>query len=190
LGKKPLRPAVNVHALKAENLVISPSVVDSPTLTVSDLAVALAPIAPNVANTVQRIRHWTRENALRPAEFEHAGPGKHRRYSADAVYSAAVLHVMTSAGLPVSHSRFIADAMRTVGAKAAKWKAARDRGEVMALPSIIVGVTTEGRTQVGEGQLKDERGFKVAEVVLKIEINLAKVFAQVDPHTVGTRAAP
>jgi DNA-binding transcriptional MerR regulator len=180
MGRKPQRPAAKIVTLKAVSLSISPPDVGSPTLTVSDVAAKLAPIAPDVANTVQRIRHWTRENALRPAEFEHGGPGKHRRYGADAVYSAAVLHVMTSAGLPVSHSRFMTDAMRTVAAKAAKWKAARDKGEVLTLPPMIVGVTTGGVTQVGEGQLKDERGFKVADVVLKIEIDLTKLFAQVD----------
>jgi DNA-binding transcriptional MerR regulator len=180
MGNNRPRPAAKVHALEPTGVSPGPPVFGSPALTVSDLAVALAPIAPNVANTVQRIRHWTRENALRPAEFEHGGPGRHRRYSADAVYSAAVLHVMTSAGLPVSHSRFMTDAMRTVSAKAARWKAARDKGELLALRPMIVGVTSGGVTQVGEGQLKDERGFKVADVVLKIEIDLTKLFAQVD----------
>ena len=87
---------------------------------------------------------------------------------------------MTTAGLPVSHSRFMADAMRTAGEAAAKWKGARDKGEVLAPRPMVVGLTTAGVTQVGEGQLKDERSFKVADVVLKIEIDLTKLFAQVD----------
>jgi len=179
MGKKPQRRATKVHALEAAGLTPLPPDIGSPTLTVSDIAAALAPIAPDVAGTVQRIRHWTREQALRPAELEHAGPGKHRRYSGDAVYNAAVLHVLTGAGLPVSHSRFLKDAMRWAASKAAKWKKARDKGETLALPPMIIGVTAKGEVQIGE-ESKDFRTFKVADVVLTISIDLAKLFAEVD----------
>jgi hypothetical protein len=87
---------------------------------------------------------------------------------------------MTSAGLPISYSRFIPDAMRIVYAKAEQWRAARQKGEALVLPPIVIGITRGARAQVGQGELKDERGFKTADVVLKIEINLAKIFTEVD----------
>jgi hypothetical protein len=59
-----------------------------------------------------------------------------------------------------------------------KWKAALDEGQKLSLQPMIIGVTATGMTQVGEG-LKDERGFKASDVVMKIEIDLAKLFGQV-----------
>jgi DNA-binding transcriptional MerR regulator len=178
MRRKPRRRAAKHHVLEAPNLTTSSPVIGAPTLTVSDLAAVLAPIAPDVAGTVQRIRHWTREDALRPAAYEHAGPGKHRRYNTDAVYSAAALHVMTYAGIPISHSRVMDDATQIVSSAAAKWHA-RGKAETLALP-MVIGMTAKGATQVAEGKLKDERGFRVTDVVLKIEIDLAKLFAEVD----------
>ena len=55
MGNNRPRPAAKVDALKATGVSTGSPVLGSPTLTVSDLAAALAPIAPNVANTVQRI---------------------------------------------------------------------------------------------------------------------------------------
>ena len=179
MGRKPRRRAAKHHVLEAPNLTTSSPVIGAPTLTVSDLAALLASIAPDVAGTVQRIRHWTREDALRPAAYKHAGPGKHRRYNTDAVYSAAALHVMTYAGLPISHSRVMDDATQIVSSAAAKWHA-RGKAETFALPPMVIGMTAKGATQVAEGKLKDEQGFRVADVVFKIEIDLAKIFSEVD----------
>src|SRR6476620_738071 len=103
MGKKPRGPAAKIQEAQAAAVgqalarslfrAVEASDLVSRTLTVSDLAEALAPIAPDVAGTIQRIRHWTREGALQPIEFAHSGPGKHRRYNPAAIYSVAVLHV-------------------------------------------------------------------------------------------------
>jgi hypothetical protein len=149
-----------------------------PTLTVSEIAEALAPIAPDVAGTVQRIRHWTRERALLPVDQHHAGPGKHRRYAGDAVYVAAVLHALTIAGFPISHSRFLTDAVTIVRWKLVDWMKARERGEKIKLPPLVLGVTAKGMTAIVAEKLTDEllHGFKVEDVVLKMEIDLNRLF--------------
>jgi DNA-binding transcriptional MerR regulator len=181
MGEKPRRMVGKLRAQESGDIASFSGTV---TLTLSQLADALVPIAPDPAVTRQQIRHWTREGALQPTEFEHEGPGKHRHYSRDARYSAAVLRVLTVAGLPISHSRFLKDLMRQVSPKAAEWNAAYDKGEVLALPPMIVGVTATkdgGAIQVAEERLKDERGFKTADVVLEIEIDLTKLFTKVAP---------
>jgi DNA-binding transcriptional MerR regulator len=149
-------------------------------LTVGDIAAMLMPIAPGLEGTIQRIRHWTREGVLRPIELAHGGPGKHRRYDDASVYSAAVLTVMADLGLPVSQSRFLANAMEVVNSESAKWMAARKKGETVRLPPLIIGVATGNTIQVGLGKLRDERNFKVTNVVLKLDIDLTKLFAEVD----------
>lgn len=152
------------------------------TLTLSEVAAMLPATADHDSDSnLQRVRHWVRENALRPLKSEH-GRGKHREYTEDVKYWANVLHVMTSAGLPISYSRFIPDALRIVYAKAEQWRVARSKGEAVMLPPIVIGMTSAGRAQVSEGKLRDERGFKTADVVLKIKIDLAKIFAEVDRH--------
>lgn len=149
-------------------------------MTLSELAEALFPITPDVAASTQRIRHWIREEALRPTKFERAGRGKHRQFGVEAKYQAAVLHVMTSSGLPVAYSTYIPDAMRIVSSNAAKWIAARQKGETLALPPLIIGTTSAAKAQVADGKLKDAGGFKVADVVLRIEIDLTRIFSKVD----------
>lgn len=86
---------------------------------------------------------------------------------------------MTYAGLPISHSRVMDDATQIVSSAAAKWHA-RGKAETLALPAMVIGMTARGATQVAEGKLKDEQGFRVADVVFKIEIDLAKIFSEVD----------
>lgn len=151
-----------------------------PTLTVSELAEALAPIAPDVPGTVQRIRHWTRERVLFPVDLQHAGAGKHRRYTSDAIYECAVLHVLTIAGLPVSGSRTLTDAVSAARFIVPKWKAARDKGRMPKL-SLFIGVTAKGMIGVwtNEVEIEEVTDFKVADVVMKIDFDLAKLFAQV-----------
>ena len=87
---------------------------------------------------------------------------------------------MTSSGLPVAYSLYISDAMRIVGSHAAKWIAARQKGETLALPPLVIGTTIATKAQVADGKLKDAGGFKVADVVLKIEIDLGRIFSEVD----------
>lgn len=117
---------------------------------------------------------------LLPVDLQHAGAGKHRLYAVDAVYDAAVLHVLTAFGLPVSGSRMLTDALTYARFAVARWKAARDKGQTPEL-SLLIMVTAKGMTATGgvEEGIKDQAGFKVADVVMKIEFDLAKLFTQV-----------
>jgi hypothetical protein len=85
------------------------------------------------------------------------------------------LHYMTLAGLPVAHSQFLTDAMHVVSSKAAKWQTAREKGQTLTLPALIIEVTSRGDTRVSEGKSKVDR-----DTVLKIEIDLPRMFAEVD----------
>ena len=161
-----------------------------PTLTVSELAEALAPIAPDVPGTVQRIRHWTRERVLFPVDLQHAGAGKHRRYAVDAIYEAAILHTLTAVGLPVSGSRMLLDGLSKARFAVPKWRTARSKGQKWK-PVLIISVTATsimpgtfgpaaniGVYEEGE-EVKGGPAFKVDDVVLTIKVDLAKLFAQV-----------
>jgi hypothetical protein len=187
MGKKPRRPAAKIPEARAEAVgralarslyrAVEADDLVSQTRTVSDLAEALAPIAPDVAGTIQRIRHWTREGVLQPIAFAHGGPGKHRRYSPAAVYSAAVLHVLTIAGLPVSQSQFLGQLMPWVNEFAGQWIHARDRALIVKSGRLTVTVTAKGETEVKRGAPGDAN---TANVVLAIAIDLIKIFTQVD----------
>ena len=119
-----------------------------PTLTVSEIAEGLKPIAPDTSSTLNRIRHWFREQMLLPVDQEHAGSGKHRRFGADAVYDAAVLHVLTDTGLPVSGSRDLVDALTRARIALPKWKAARAKGQTLDL-TVFIARTAKGLSQGG-----------------------------------------
>ena len=180
MGRKPREKAEKGYVvLRAENLVSgSPPFTAPPFIagwTVSDIAARLAPIAPDVPNTVQRIRHWTREGILRPIESSaHAGPGNHRLYGDSAVYSAAFLHVYTVAGLPISHSRFLKKIMPQVDAAAAQWHTARQEKQTAKLESLVLGVSADGTIRINAPK-SDTR-----DAVLTFVFDLAKLFAGVD----------
>jgi DNA-binding transcriptional MerR regulator len=150
-----------------------------PTLTVGEIAEALTPIAPDVTSTLHRIRHWFREQMLLPVYQTHAGSGRHRLFSADAVYDAAVLHVLTNLGLPVSGSRALVDGLTFVRFEIAERKAGKGKKN----PRLRILSTALGMTMVGvfgEGEkIKEHPSFKVADIVMTIDIDLEKLFAQV-----------
>lgn len=155
-----------------------------PTLTVGEIAERLAAIAPDISVTVQRIRHWTREQMLLPVDQLHAGTGKHRRYAADAVYDAAILHVATSAGLNISSQRHLIDSLTMARIALPKWKLARAEGRKPWL-HLFIWRTSAGITQVGthddpKAQPEDHRGFRAADIVFTIDMNIGKLFEQVD----------
>src|SRR5215831_15275615 len=118
MGKK----AAIQGALRTSEAPDTASFIGQKTLSLSELAASLP--VPDTPRLMQRIRHWTREGALHPSKFAHAGRGKHREYDPDARYCAMALHYMTLAGLPVAHSQFLEDAMHVVSSKAAKWQTA------------------------------------------------------------------
>jgi DNA-binding transcriptional MerR regulator len=143
--------------------------------TVSDLADFLAPIAPDQPNTVQRIRHWTREGILLPIESSaHAGPGVHRLYGDAAIYCAAFLHVYTVAGLPISHSRFLKKIMPMVDTAAAQWHGARQKKQTAKLESLVLGVSAAGTIRINAPK------SDVRDAVLTLAFDLSKLFAEVD----------
>jgi DNA-binding transcriptional MerR regulator len=154
-----------------------------PTLTVSEIAEALAPIAPDIPGTIQRIRHWTREQMMLPVGELHSGSGKHRQYAAAAVYDAAILHVLASAGFSVSSHRELVDALSKARFEIAEWKPAKKKPLRLEL---IIARTAAGMAQLGvyteDEEIVDHRGFKVADVVLTVKVDLKKLFAQVDSH--------
>jgi DNA-binding transcriptional MerR regulator len=148
-----------------------------PTVTISGLAAALAPIAPDEPATVQHLRHWTREGMLPPVQHAHSGPGKHRVYAKpDAVYEAAILHLFNDMGLPISGSRILTDALDQVRREIAKRKAGKGK---KALRLIIAGGPPTGMTTVrvyGQGEkVVDHRDTTVT-----IAIDLEKLFAQLE----------
>jgi DNA-binding transcriptional MerR regulator len=149
------------------------------TLKVSDIAEALAPIAPDVEGTIQRIRHWTREGLMLPVDVMHEGPGKHRQYAADAVYDAAVLQVMTNAGLSVNSVRHLVEALKRIRSQIPKWK--KDGRPF----KLVISRTAVGLSSVELLTGKDNKviigvpTFKLADVVMTIHVNLGKLFVQV-----------
>ena len=143
------------------------------TLTVGEIAERLASIAPDTAGTVQRIRHWTREGMLLPVDRHHAGTGKHRRYAADAIYDAAILHVTTDAGLNISSQRYLVDALTMARFALPKWKKARSQGQTPRLYLCIARRADKGgKTEV---EVRTEPGQPSE--VFTIVIDLAKLYA-------------
>jgi DNA-binding transcriptional MerR regulator len=145
------------------------------------LAEQLAPVSPNgVDATMQQIRHWTREGLLIPLQHLHSGPGMHREYHPhDTRYEGAVLSVVANLGLPISGSQVLADAMAQVRLEVAKRKAGKGKKN----PHLVIMRTPLGQTAaavIGEGEkFIGPRGFKVAEAVMTIDLDLEKLFAQV-----------
>jgi DNA-binding transcriptional MerR regulator len=153
-----------------------------PTITIGELAERLKPIAPDIAGTVNRIMHWTREQMLLPVDRHHAGTGKHRRYAADAIYDAAILHVTTSAGLKVSSQRYLVDALTMARIALPKWRAARGRGGTPPLYLRLSRSADAGeQTEVGiEPSKLEEENFKIeVKDDFTIIIDLAKLFARI-----------
>ena len=95
------------QGLGVADLAVKNPQIGAPVMTVGDIAAALKPISPDTAGNRERIIHWGRAGALEPIGHAGGGPGKHRLYSSDAKFDAAVLHVLTSAGLPVNRSQFL-----------------------------------------------------------------------------------
>lgn len=83
-------------------------------LTVRDLAEAIRPDAPEdeVVFVTRRIRHWTLAGALQTVGEVHSGVGRHRRYSTDAVYFAAILDALADGGLPLEALKLVAEQLR------------------------------------------------------------------------------
>jgi DNA-binding transcriptional MerR regulator len=110
--------------LSAAPLTVGPPEVGAPTLTVGEIAEQLRPFAP-ATTTIERIRHWTRENLLTPVENHHGGTGTRRKYNTSIRYDAAVLSVIANAGLHITAHRYLLDGLSQVRQALQKWKPAK-----------------------------------------------------------------
>jgi DNA-binding transcriptional MerR regulator len=144
-----------------------------PTLTVGEIAERLSPIAPDTAATIQRIRHWTREQMLVPIDQHHEGTGKHRRYAENTVYDAAILHAVTSAGLHVATQRYLIDALSFASRQLPQWKESMRLGHKPRL-FLTISKTGEARPELKIASKVDEPTGD-----LTIIIDLGKLFARV-----------
>jgi DNA-binding transcriptional MerR regulator len=148
-------------------------------LTIRSLAERLIPIAPDPDATTQQIRHWTREGLLIPIQDLHSGPGMHRLYHPeDSVCEAAVLSVVANAGLPISGSQILADAMTQVRLEIARRKTGKGRKS----PHLVIMRTALGVNAVaviGASEKFAVRGFKTTDAVMTIDLDLEKLFTEV-----------
>ena len=117
-----------------------------------------------------------------PVDRHHAGTGKHRRYAEDAIYDAAILHIFTSAGISVSGSRTLVDALTMARFAIPRWKTERRKGRTPQCLLFVLrtakDISTFGVLWDGE-KVADRSSFKMADVVMKIEIDLTKLFTQI-----------
>jgi DNA-binding transcriptional MerR regulator len=155
MAKKLRRGADIVLTPKSANLTLRTF---APTVTISGLAKALAPIAPDEAATVQALRHWTREGMLSPSQHLHSGPGVHREYILDvAIYEAAILHLFNDMGLPISGSRILAEALEQVRREVAKRRAGKGKKKARLIITGAGGADCGGGMRAG-GESPRRRG--------------------------------
>jgi DNA-binding transcriptional MerR regulator len=93
-----------------------------PALTVGQVAERLKAIAPDIENTISKVRHWSREGMIFPVAQAGEGTGKHRLYAESVVYEAAILMATTSAGMNVAGTRFLIDALTAAKFALTKWR--------------------------------------------------------------------
>ena len=118
---KKVRGSVVSVALTAESLRTSRPVIGAPLLGVGDVAERLNILAPDTSASIERIRHWTREGLLLPDDQHHAGTGKHRRYSANVAYDAAILTALADAGMHIVSRPYIRTALAKARAALSDW---------------------------------------------------------------------
>jgi hypothetical protein len=159
----------------ASSLTIESS---APTLTVGRIVEQLSSVAPDTAAMSERIRHWTREGLLFPIHQSHSGTGRHRGYSPDASYEAAILNALATAGLQVVSRPYIVAALSKGKAALRKWQRARRTGRNLPLFLVICHDMTENdgepTASIREGNLNF---YTTAEIT--ILINLSQLFSHV-----------
>jgi hypothetical protein len=82
------------------------------TITAGDVVQKLIPITRrgNAGTLMERVRGWTKEKFLVPAEGLGRGPGNHARYDPTVIYLAALLNTFAERGLQVSQQRKLVEA--------------------------------------------------------------------------------
>ena len=157
--------------LSAAPLTVGPPEVGAPTLTAGEIAEQLRPFAP-AATTIERIRHWTRENLSTPVENHHGGTGTRRKYNTSIRYDAAVLSVIANAGLHITAHRYLLDGLSQARRALQKWKPAESRGLYLE----IAYVKDSGPIfAIHEGSVEPYPNAR-----LSIVLNLAEIFLEVD----------
>lgn len=163
------------HDLAAASLTVSSPVVGAPTLTVGQIAEQLRAIAPDTSATIERIRHWTRENLLSPVDQHHAGTGKHRLYTEESSYNSAILTVIANAGLSVVAQSYLPSALALTRSALLKWKRARKKDRHLAF-FLEISQSPNGNPTVSihEDAVKHD-----PTAALSITINLSQIFTRV-----------
>jgi hypothetical protein len=161
-----------VHALTAAPLTVASPELGAPTLTVGQIVERLGSLAPDPAAASERIRHWTREKLLVPVDQHHAGTGRHRQYSGQASYDAAVLTALANVGLQLVSRPYIQAALNQARAVLQKWKKGKSSGDFFLAISQRTG--SEPTVSVHERVIKPE---PTAEIV--IALNLSQLFSVV-----------
>jgi DNA-binding transcriptional MerR regulator len=148
-------------------------------LTVSELVDRCSP--PNKEYRtiwLRRARDWSNIGFLPTARGQHEGSGRHRLYSSDAVFLAAVLFRMADLGVPVGYleriARLIRTPRQTEGEQEFKrfWQEAKaltnPKDAHLAIAPERGGVRTYYRHSFGPIELLDDEAWAV--------INLTRTF--------------
>lgn len=164
------------HTLSAVSLTVGSPDLGAPTLTVGQIVEQLSAVAPDPAAISERIRHWTREGILVPVDQHHAGTGRHRRYTSDTGYEAAVLNSLANAGLHLVSRPYIQDALRHARAALQKWRQAIGAGHELPLFFLVISheptrVGSEPIVSTHEGVVSPA---PAAEIM--IVVNLSQLF--------------
>lgn len=166
------------HALVAVPLTVASPEIGAPTLTVGQLVEQLGPLVVDTAAMSERIRHWTREGLLVPADQHHAGTGRHRRYDVEAAYEAAILNALATAGLQLVSRPYIRAALNQSKAALQKWQQAAVRGR--KLPLFLVILHPVGRTGANPTVSIHERiALHDLSAETMVVVNLSQLFLQV-----------
>jgi hypothetical protein len=173
-------PQVKHHALTAAPLTVGSPEFKAASLTVRRIVEQLSPVVPDAAAAMsERIRHWTREGLLLPIDQHHAGTGRHRRYSPDTSYDAAVLNALANAGIQLVSRPYIQAVLSQAREALQKWRHARSARHKLPLFFLVIshGVTWingEPTASIHEGKVKHD---PAAEIM--IVVNLSQLFSRV-----------
>jgi hypothetical protein len=162
-------------ALTAASVTVASPELGAPTLTVGQIVEQLGSLAPDPAAAGERIRHWTREKLLVPVDQHHAGTGRHRQYSDQASYDAAVLTALANLGLQLVSRPYIHAVLTKARAVLQEWQKGKS-SEHKPLFFLVIShrIDSEPAVSVHEKIVKPDRA---AEIV--IALNLSQLFSAV-----------
>jgi hypothetical protein len=167
---------VKHRVLTAAPLTVASPELGVPTFTVGQIVEQLGLLAPDPEAASERIRHWTRERLLVPVDQHHAGPGRHRQYSGQASYDAAVLTALANVGLQLVSRPYIQTALGQARAVLQEWQKGKSSGDKLPAFFLVISHRTgrEPTVSVHERVVKPD---ETAEIVLAL--NLSQLFSAV-----------